>query len=134
MAKLFEIPIISDGQESTSLDVTPFIVLNTYNVSSQPVVKNWVDGNGHDRRAVKRRRLEGSFNVKFFNLSDYQAFLAAIEGQRVTGFDYLSVRAYDNKLRTVKTANVYLDYELPDVEPSIGWSFNEEIEINVKER
>ena len=134
MAKLFEIPIISDGQESTSLDVTPFIVLNTYNVSSQPVFKNWNDGNGHERRAVKRRRLEGSFNVKFFSLSDYQAFLAAIEGQRVTGFDYLPVRAYDNKSRTVKTANVYLDYELPDVEPSIGWSFNEEIEINVKER
>lgn len=134
MAKLFEIPIISNGQTTSSLDVTPFIVLNTYDVSSQPVFKNWNDGNGHERRAVKRRRLEGSFNVKFFNLSDYQSFLAAIEGQRVEGFDYISVKAYDNKSRTVKTVNVYLDYEPPEIEPSIGWSFNEEIEINVKER
>lgn len=130
MSKLFEIPYISGG----SLDVTPFIVLNSYGISSQPVYKKWSDGNGHDRRAVKRRRLEGSFSVKFFSPSDYHAFLAAIEGQRVEGTDYISVIAYDNKSRTVKTINAYIDYEPVNVEPSIGWSFNEEIEIKVTER
>lgn len=130
MAKLFEIPYSSGG----SLDVTPFIVLNTYEVSSQPIFSKWNDGKGHERRAIKRRRLEGSFSVKFFNASDYQAFLTAIEGQRVTGFDYIPVIAYDNKSRSVKTINAYLDYEPIDVEPSIGWSFNEEIEIKVTER
>lgn len=130
MSKLFEIPYSSGG----SLDVTPFIVLNSYEVSSQPVYDKWNDGNGHERRAIKRRRLEGSFSVKFFSPSDYQAFLAAIEGEKVTGFDYLSVIAYDNKSRTVNTIEAYLDYEPINVEPSIGWSFNEEIEIKVTER
>jgi len=130
MANLFEIPYAAGG----SLNVTPFIVLNTYNVSSQPVFKKWDDGNGRERRAIKRRRMEGSFSVKFFNPSDYQAFLAAIEGERVTGFDYVPVIAYDNKSRSVKTINAYLDYEPLEIEPSIGWSFNEEIEIKVTER
>lgn len=130
MSKLFEIPYAAGG----SLDVTPFIVLNTYEVSSQPIFDKWNDGKGNERRAIKRRRLEGSFSVKFFNHSDYQAFLAAIEGERVTGFDYVPVNAYDNKTRTVKTINAYLDYEPLEIEPSIGWSFNEEIEIKVTER
>ena len=130
MSKLFEIPYSSGG----SLDITPFIVLNTYSVSSVPVFDTWNDGNGHERRAVKRRRLEGTFSVKFFSSSAYQSFLAAIEGQRVTGYDYIPVNAYDNKTRTVKSVNVYLDYEPPNVEPSVGRSFNEEIEITVTER
>lgn len=131
MSKLFEIPYSSGG----SLDVTPFIVLNTYNVSSQAVYDEWTDGNGHSRRGVKRRRLEGSFSVKFFNIADYRNFFDAVEQERAEGFDYITVNAYDNKLRTVKTsANVYLDYELPDLEPSVGYAFNEEVEITVTER
>lgn len=130
MSKLFEIPYASGG----SLDVTPFIVLNTYEISSQPVYDKWNDGNGHERRAIKRRRLEGSFSVKFFRPSDYHDFLTAIEGQRVAGFDYIPVMVYDNKSRTVKSANVYIDYEPIDIEPSIGWSFDEEIEVKVTER
>ena len=131
MSKLFEIPYSSGG----SLDVTPFIVLNTYNVSSQPVYDEWTDGNCHTRRSVKRRRLEGSFSVKFFKVADYQNFLLAVEQQRAEGFDYITVNAYDNKSRSVKTSvNVYLDYEMPDLEPSVGYSFNEEVEITVTER
>lgn len=130
MAKLFEIPITG----GTAFDVTPFIVLNTYEVSSQPDYEGWIDGYGHNRRNVKRRKLEGSFSVKFFNKKDYQDFLTAVESARVTGFDYIVANVYDNKTRAaVSTVNIYLDYELPNLEPSIGYSFNEEIDIDVTE-
>lgn len=131
MAKLFEIPL----SENTSLDITPFIVLNTYAVSTQAVYAEWTDGNCYERRGIKRRKLEGSFSVKFFSAKDYQDFLSAIENNRVPGFDYIIANVYDNKKREVKEgAAVYLDYEPPNVEPAIGFSFNEEIEITVTER
>jgi len=133
MAKLFEF-VIGSGNEATSFDVTPFIVLNTYNVSGQSVFEEWTDGYGHDRRGVKRKRLEGSFSLKFFNTKDYTDFLTNIELAKFTGYDYYKVNAYDDKLRAViQNVFVYLDYELPNLEPSLGYSFNEEIEITVTE-
>lgn len=133
MARLFEIPITRGGQQML-FDVTPFIVLNTYEVSSQPVYVDWVDGYDHSRRSVKRRKLKGSFDVKFFDVNNYRDFLSIVEEARVTGFDYIVANVYDNKLRTVKsTVNIYVDYELPNVEPSVGYSFNEEFTIDVEE-
>lgn len=133
MAKLFEIPITRGGQQ-TLFDVTPFIVLNTYEVSSKPVYDDWVDGYNHSRRSVKRRKLQGSFDVKFFDVKDYRDFLSIVEEARITGFDYIVANVYDNKSRAViSTVNIYVDYELPNVEPSIGYSFNEEFTIDVEE-
>lgn len=130
MSKLFEIPIT--GGES--FDVTPMIVLNTYNVSNQSIYDEWTDGYYHERRGVKRKKLKGSFSVKFFNVSDYQNFLSNIENGKVDGFDYIVANVYDNKSRTVvSAANVYVDFEPINVEPSIGFSFNEEIEIEITE-
>ncbi len=135
MAKMFEIVLNGGG----TFDVTPFIVLNTYSVSSQPQYDEWVDGTNHNRRSIKSRKLEGTFSVKFFKQSDYASFLNAIETNRVAGYDYLIVHAYDNKKRQLiegiptNPLRMYMDYELPNLEPSSGWSFNEEIEIEVKE-
>lgn len=116
-----------------ALDITPFIVLNSYQVSSQPDYDTWFDGNRTERRGVKRKKLKGSFSVKFFSQKDYRDFLNAIETNKTTG-DYIYVTVYDNKLRNVKTTNVFMDYEPIDIEPSIGWSFDEETEITITER
>ena len=137
MSKMLEILYTSGDEEPTSnsFDVTPFIVLNTYSISNQPVFDSWTDGNNHERRGLKRRKLKGDFSVKFFNQKDYQDFLSAIIDSRAEGFDYITVNIYDNKSRSyITNVNVYFDFEPINVEPSIGWSFNEEIEINVSER
>ena len=138
MSKLLEIKYEAEVQGQTSIvsfDVTPHIVLNTYSISDQPDYEKWTDGNGHERRGLLRRRLKGSFSVKFFEQSKYQDFLSAILSSRADGFDYITVNIYDNKSRTYnENVNVYFDFEPINVEPSIGWSFNEEIEIEVNER
>ena len=134
MSKLFEIKY-TGGQSSQTLDVTPFIVLSSYAVSSQADGSTWTDGNNHERRLVKRRRLKGSFSVKFFDRLDYVNFLEAIEGSRNEGYDYSTADVYDNKTRTVKSnALVYIDYEPSNEEPTAGWDFTEEIEITITER
>lgn len=138
MSKLLEIKyteVVDNVSTDISFDATSFIVLNTYGISDQPDVTKWTDGNNHERRGLKRRRLKGSFSVKFFNQKDYQDFLSAIIKSRAEGFDYITVNIYDNKSRTyIENANVYFDFEPINVEPSIGWSFDEETEIEVTER
>lgn len=115
------------------LDITPFIVLNTYAVSSQAQYQEWTDGNGTSRRGVKRLRLKGTFSVKFFDLNDYNSFLDAIEDNKTSG-DYLLATAYDAKTRTTKESYYFIDYEPANLAPSVGHEFNEEIEITVTER
>lgn len=132
MSKLFEIPYLNT---TGAFDVTPFIVLNTYEVSNQPVYKEWVDANGKFRKGVKRTQLKGSFSVKFFNPKDYADFFSALENNHNPNADYITVNIYENKSRSLLVSkDVYVEWEPANVEPSIGWSFNDEIEINIEER
>lgn len=138
MSKLLEIKyteVVDSVSTDILFDATSFIVLNTYGISDQPDYQKWTDGNHHERRGLKRRRLKGSFSVKFFNQKDYQDFLSAIIKSRAEGFDYITVNIYDNKSREyIENVNMYFDFEPINVEPSIGWSFDEETEIEATER
>ena len=138
MSKLLEIKyteVVDNVSTDILFDATSFIVLNTYGISDQPDYQKWTDGNSHERRGLKRRRLKGSFSVKFFNQKDYQDFLSAIIKSRAEGFDYITVNIYDNKSREyIENVNMYFDFEPINVEPSIGWSFDEETEIEATER
>lgn len=132
MSKLFEIPYINN---TGAFDVTPFIVLNTYEVSEQSVYKEWTDANGKFRKGVKRTQIKGSFDVKFFSQKDYADFMSALRDNHSPNEDYITVNLYENKSRTFLTSkDIYVEYEPANVEPSIGWSFNEEISITISER
>lgn len=116
------------------LDITPFIVLNSYKVSTQPEYDTWKDGDYTERRGIKRRKLKGTFSVKFFSGKDFNDFLTTIEGARTSG-DYIIATVYDVKAKNIKeNALVFFDYDPPDVYPSAGLSDTEEIEVTITER
>lgn len=116
------------------LDITPFIVLNSYKVSAQPLFESWTDGDCVERRGVKRRKLKGTFNVKFFSAKDFNDFLEAVEAARTSG-DYITATVYDVKSRTIsENVTVFFDYEPPNVLPSAGLADTEEIEIKITQR
>lgn len=117
----------------TTFDVTPFIVLNTYAVSTQPDFDTWYDGNRTERRGVKRQKLKGTFSIKFFDKKDYADFFTFLESNK-TSADYIDATAYDVKKRTTKDSIFYIDYEPANLEPSTGFSFNDEIELTITER
>lgn len=117
------------------LDITPFIVLGTYDVSMQPEYNTWYDGNRTERRGIKRTKLKGTFSVKFFSLKDYNDFFDAIETNKTPG-DYLTAaKVYDNKSRTeMENVDVYVDYEPTNQAPAVGHDFSDEIEITLTAR
>lgn len=116
------------------LDITPFIVLNSYKVSSQPLFETWTDGDCLERRGVKRRKLKGTFNVKFFSANDFSSFLDAVEAARTSG-DYITATVYDVKAKAIsENISVFFDYEPVNVLPSAGLSDTEEIEITITQR
>ena len=125
--------LTQNGTSTNILDVTPFIVAGSYDVSTQPDYEEWVDGYHSLRRTIKGWRLQGSFNVKFFSLSEYNNFLSAIENNILNG-GYIYATVYDNKTKQVFTTYVFIDYTLPNLAPLVGRSDNEEITINITQR
>ena len=116
------------------LDITPFIVLGSYQVSNQIEYDTWYDGNRTERRGVKRHnKLKGTFNVKFFDTGDYQTFLSTVK-TALSLSDSLEATVYDNKARNTKDTTVYFDFDPPTVEAALGTSENTEITITVTER
>lgn len=118
-----------------ALDVTPFIVLNSYAVSEQCEYIQWYDGAGTDRRGIKRRKLIGSFSLHFMNPNDYKTFIETVESSKSSDYaDSIQATVYNNKTRSTTSTRVYLDYDPPNIEPSAGYSFTEEFEVNLSER
>ena len=118
-----------------NLDITPFIVAPSYNVSLQPEYDTWYDGNRTERRGIKRWKRKGSFNVKFMDPANSQTFLSTLQ-EALTVQGYVEAIVYDNKTRSVtETAiPVFVDFEPPNIEPLAGREDNEEITIRITER
>lgn len=115
------------------LDITPFMVAGSYKVSRQPEYEEWKDGYSNERRGMKGWRLRGNFSLLFFDRKDYQDFLTTVENAVQPG-GYLYATVYDNKTRNVMTTNMFFDYDPANIEPLIGFSGCEQINISVSSR
>ena len=73
------------------VDITKYIIKDTYEINSKPIFESWTDGNFHEHRIYSRSRVSGSFDVIFFDEDNgaYQDFLA------------LLASATDNRLLTI---------------------------------
>lgn len=62
-------------------DITKYIIKDTYKVNSEPVYESWLDGNFREHRIYTRERVEGSFDVIFFDDDNgaYQDFLTLLD-------------------------------------------------------
>lgn len=58
-------------------DITKYIIKDTYEVNAVPIFESWEDGNFHEHRIYIRDRVEGKFDVIFFDRDNgaYQNFL-----------------------------------------------------------
>ena len=125
--------ILSNTDSTQLLDITPFIVAGSYNVSTQPEYEEWTDGYHSLRRTIKGWKLRGSFNVKFFSLSNYNSFLDVIEANVLNG-GYVYATVYDTKTKQVFTTYVFIDYDPANMAPLVGRSDNDETTITITQR
>lgn len=125
--------ILQNGTTSQVLDITPFIIAGSYNVSTQPEYDEWVDGWRTLRRTIRGWKLRGSFKVKFFSLGDYNNFLDTIENNILNG-GYVYATVYDTKTKQIFTTYVFIDYDPSNMAPLVGRSDNEEFDITITQR
>lgn len=73
------------------IDITKYIIKDTYDVNAEPVYESWTDGNFREHRIQIRDRVKGSFDVIFFDDDNtaYQNFLTLLDS--ATDIDRLTI-------------------------------------------
>ena len=63
-----------------AVDITKYIIKDTYKVATEPTFESWLDGNFHEHRIYVRDRMKGSFDLIFFDEDNgaYQNFLSLL--------------------------------------------------------
>lgn len=64
-------------------DITKYVIKDSYSVNTEPVYESWQDGNFREHRIYTRKRIQGKFDVIFFDEDNgaYQDFLDLLDGQ-----------------------------------------------------
>lgn len=116
-------------------DYTRHIVAPTYEVDLKPLYDEWVDANRVTHREVVRKRIEGTFTMKFYNISEYNEFLTTLHDSETLG-GYVTCSLYANCTRTLyEDVDIFFDLKLPNEEPFISSGGEYEgFEVTVTER
>ena len=63
-------------------NITKYIIKDSYDINSEPVYQSWQDGNFREHRIYTRNRIEGDFEVIFFDEDNgaYEDFLELLAG------------------------------------------------------
>lgn len=117
------------------IDYTSHIVAPTYSVDLKPLYDEWVDANRITHREVVRKRIEGKFTMKFYNISEYNEFLENLHDSETLG-GYVICSLYANCTRTMyEDVEVFFELDLPNEEPFISSGGEYEgFEVTVVER
>ena len=86
------------------------ILMDTYNVNRIDVYTQWDDANGDHHRSIYKRRISGTFTMKFASTVEYNAFLLDLEGHKSNG-GFVPVRLFVNNLDEEQTGNFYIDFK-----------------------
>ena len=63
-------------------NITKYIIKDSYDINSEPVYQSWQDGNFREHRIYTRNKIEGDFEVIFFDEDNgaYEDFLELLAG------------------------------------------------------
>lgn len=86
------------------------ILLDTYNVNQIEVYTQWDDANGDHHRSIYKRRISGTFTMKFASATEYKAFLLDVKNNTRNGGS-VPVRLFVNDLDEERTGYFFIDFQ-----------------------
>jgi len=89
-------------------DVTQYLDIQNYAMSSEDVYKTWTDGNWTDHRVIVRQRIKGKVKAGFASEADYASFLNLLRIAKNAQGAY-SVNAYVLNTGTTESFTAYID-------------------------
>ena len=114
------------------IDFSDHVLAGTFEISDTPIYTEWTDANGRDHREVYRKRLQGSFDMYFRTVTEFEEFNQAYKtARRDSGLTTITIM--NNSTNQVEQKDVYLDFS-PIRNRRDDWEdYYEQFTVDVKE-
>lgn len=115
-----------------NIDFSDHVLGGSYEVGDIPIYTEWTDANGRDHREVYRKRLQGSFDMYFKTVADFEEFNQAYKTVRQdSGLTRVSIM--NNSTNQVEQKDVYFEFS-PVRNRRNDWEdYYEKFTVEVKE-
>ena len=108
-------------------------VAENYKIGTKPEYELWTDANGKEHRSKYRERVQGTLEMKFLSINEYQDFVFLLETEINNDLTY-SMTVYDNISEQEKEIVGFIDYE-PTRYRGPGWEdMVERITLTIREQ
>lgn len=117
-----------------NIDFSNRVIAGTYAVQNTDVYNSWTDCNYVEHRDKVRERMEGSFDVLFLTIEEFNDFMSALKSNKRTGVYYSNVTLKDNYSNTDNVIDAYITMTpIRDRKPD--WTdYMQPFTVTVKER
>ena len=114
------------------IDFSSHVIAGTYDISDVPLYTEWTDANGRDHREVFRKRLQGSFDMYFKTVTEFEQFNQAYKAVRLeSGLTRIFIM--NNSTNQLEEKDVYFDFA-PIRNRRDDWEdYYEQFTVEVKE-
>lgn len=115
------------------IDYTTHIVVPSYSVQSEPVVKQWEDATYTNHNDLLRWRMTGSFKIYFDTNEELDDFLDTLNNLR--GVDnYIPATLYDLRTHSQKTSRYNIKISLSNDRPYFGNKKHDGYNVTIEEQ
>lgn len=91
-------------------DLSGRVVAENYKIGTKPEYDLWTDANGREHRSKYRERVQGTLELKFLSINEYQDFVFLLENNVNTDLTY-PMTVYDNISEQEREIVGFIDYE-----------------------
>lgn len=114
-------------------DYTQHIVVPSYKVQREEVVKTWEDALYETHMNLLRFKIKGNFTMYFDDIDEYTEFLDTLENLRGTD-NYIIAKVYDNKTHSQKESKFKIDLSLQNDLPYYGVKSHGGFQVQIEEK
>lgn len=114
-------------------DLSHRVVAENYKIGTKPEYELWTDANGKEHRSKYRERVQGTLELKFLSINEYQDFVFLLEREIRADLTY-PLTVYDNIQEQEKEITGFIDYD-PTRYRDPGWAdMMERITLTIREQ
>lgn len=115
-------------------DFSAHVIAGSYSVCNDEIIALWTDGNGNSHRRTKRKKMQGSFDMFFRTMEEFQGFIEAINASKAENMNnYVSATLTDNFSNEDIVSNYYLDFRLVRNRDAAWRDYFERFTVNAEE-
>lgn len=123
-----------ENNVTKTYDLSKHIPMGSYNVNVIEEFEEWTDSNYDIHRKLLRNRVEGTFDLKFKSIADYETFIDVLAlAKATTQQNYIEMDAFATNKGMIYNKKFYFEFAPKNDLPMMADSKNDAFTFTIKE-